>query len=34
MRVEVQSLDGIEQISVIGLPDASIKESKDRIRGA
>ena len=34
MRVEVQSLDGMEQISVIGLPDASIKESKDRIRGA
>ncbi|MFC7063138.1 YifB family Mg chelatase-like AAA ATPase [Halobacillus seohaensis] len=34
VRVEVQSLEGVEQISVIGLPDTSMKESKDRIRGA
>lgn len=34
VQVEVQSLGGLESISVIGLPDASIKESKDRIRGA
>ncbi|RDY71675.1 ATP-binding protein [Halobacillus trueperi] len=32
--VEAQSLSGQEQISVIGLPDASIKESKDRLKGA
>ncbi|MFG6114917.1 YifB family Mg chelatase-like AAA ATPase [Halobacillus sp. MO56] len=32
--VEVQSLSGVEQVSVIGLPDASIKESKDRLKGA
>ncbi|MBH0230762.1 YifB family Mg chelatase-like AAA ATPase [Halobacillus yeomjeoni] len=31
---EAQSLSGVEQISVIGLPDASIKESKDRLKGA
>jgi len=34
VRVEVKWLNGIEQISVIGLPDASIKESKDRMKGA
>ncbi len=34
VRVEVKWLNGMEQISVIGLPDASIKESKDRMKGA
>jgi len=34
VRVEVKWLNGIQQISVIGLPDASIKESKDRMKGA
>lgn len=34
VQVEVQLLPGIEGVSIVGLPDASVKESKDRVMGA
>ncbi|KYC64502.1 YifB family Mg chelatase-like AAA ATPase [Heyndrickxia coagulans] len=33
VQVEIQMVDGIQAISIIGLPDASVKESKDRVLG-
>ncbi|WP_428909798.1 YifB family Mg chelatase-like AAA ATPase [Niallia sp. Krafla_26] len=34
VQVEVQVVQGKEGISIVGLPDASVKESKDRVLGA
>lgn len=34
VQVEVQLLPGIEGVSIVGLPDASVKESKDRVISA
>lgn len=34
VHVEVQLLPGIEGICIVGLPDASVKESKDRVVAA
>jgi predicted ATPase with chaperone activity len=31
VNVEVKALGGVESIVIVGLPDASVKESKDRI---
>ncbi|MBT2694477.1 hypothetical protein J7E32_15940 [Bacillus sp. ISL-55] len=32
--VEVQVKDGFESIVIVGLPDASVKESKERVTAA
>lgn len=32
--MEVQLLSGFEGVSIVGLPDASVKESKDRVMAA
>lgn len=32
--VEVRLIPGIEGVSIVGLPDASVKESKDRVMAA
>lgn len=32
--MEVQFLPGIEGVSIVGLPDASVKESKDSVMAA
>ena len=34
VQVEVQMVEGIESIVVVGLPDASVKESKERVSAA
>ncbi|TKD70748.1 magnesium chelatase domain-containing protein [Pseudalkalibacillus hwajinpoensis] len=34
VRVEVQAVDGMETIVIVGLPDASVKESKERVAAA
>jgi magnesium chelatase family protein len=34
VNVEVKALGGVESIVIVGLPDASVKESKDRITAA
>lgn len=34
VQVEVQLFPGVEGVSIVGLPDASVKESKDRVMGA
>lgn len=34
IRVEVQAQQGLESIKIVGLPDASVKESKERIFAA
>ncbi|GAA0469434.1 hypothetical protein GCM10008935_26580 [Alkalibacillus silvisoli] len=34
VQVEVQVIDGLESIVVVGLPDASVKESKERVSAA
>jgi len=34
VQVEVQLLPGIEGVTIIGLPDAAVKESKDRVMSA
>lgn len=34
VQVEVQLLPGVEGVSIVGLPDVSVKESKDRVMGA
>lgn len=34
VQVEVQLLPGMDGISIVGLPDASVKESKDRVLAA
>jgi magnesium chelatase family protein len=34
VQVEVQTLDGMEVFVIVGLPDASVKESKERVTGA
>jgi magnesium chelatase family protein len=34
VQVEIQLVHGNEGISIVGLPDASVKESKDRVLGA
>lgn len=34
VQVEVQLLPGVEGVSIVGLPDASVKESKDRVMAA
>ncbi|WP_338778794.1 YifB family Mg chelatase-like AAA ATPase [Metabacillus sp. FJAT-52054] len=34
VQVEVQVIDGMESIVVVGLPDASVKESKERVSAA
>ncbi|MGD7053950.1 YifB family Mg chelatase-like AAA ATPase [Sutcliffiella horikoshii] len=34
IRVEVHVKDGMESIAVVGLPDASVKESKERVSSA
>lgn len=34
VSVEVDVSDGLPQFATVGLPDASVKESKDRIRAA
>lgn len=34
VQVEVQLLPGIEGVGIVGLPDASVKESKDRVVAA
>jgi magnesium chelatase family protein len=34
VRVEVDSSGGLPQFSIVGLPEAVVKESKDRVRAA
>ncbi len=34
VQVEVQLLPGVEGVSIVGLPDVSVKESKDRVMAA
>ncbi|GAA0615549.1 YifB family Mg chelatase-like AAA ATPase [Virgibacillus siamensis] len=34
VEVEVQLLPGVEGVNIVGLPDASVKESKDRVMAA
>lgn len=34
VQVEVQFLPGVEGVSIVGLPDVSVKESKDRVMAA
>jgi magnesium chelatase family protein len=34
VNVEVKALGGVESIVIVGLPDASVKESKDQITAA
>lgn len=34
VQVEVQLLPGIEGVNIVGLPDVSVKESKDRVMAA
>lgn len=34
VQVEVQLLPGVEGVSIVGLPNASVKESKDRVMAA
>ena len=34
VQVEVQLPPGVESVSIVGLPDASVKESKDRVIAA
>ncbi|MBN8209859.1 YifB family Mg chelatase-like AAA ATPase [Bacillus sp. NTK071] len=34
VRVEVQAIDGMDAIVIVGLPDASVKESKERVAAA
>jgi magnesium chelatase family protein len=34
VHVEVQVVEGMESIVVVGLPDASVKESKERVSAA
>jgi predicted ATPase with chaperone activity len=34
VQVEVLLLPGTEGVSIVGLPDASVKESKDRVMAA
>lgn len=34
VQVEVQVVEGIESIVIVGLPDASVKESKERVSAA
>lgn len=34
VQVEVQAMDGMDAIVIVGLPDASVKESKERISAA
>lgn len=34
VQIEVQIVPGKEGISIVGLPDLSVKESKDRVLGA
>lgn len=34
IQVEVQLIPGIESVNIVGLPDVSVKESKDRVMGA
>jgi magnesium chelatase family protein len=34
VNVKVKALGGVESIIIVGLPDASVKESKDRITAA
>ncbi|MFA9559283.1 YifB family Mg chelatase-like AAA ATPase [Evansella sp. AB-rgal1] len=34
VQVEVQVIEGVESIVVVGLPDASVKESKERVSSA
>ncbi|MGD6875666.1 magnesium chelatase domain-containing protein [Bacillus infantis] len=34
IQVEVQVIEGMESIVVVGLPDASVKESKERVSAA
>ncbi|MCB1809962.1 MAG: hypothetical protein KDJ99_33760, partial [Candidatus Competibacteraceae bacterium] len=34
VRVEVHLSNGLPGMSIVGLPEAAVKESKDRVRGA
>lgn len=34
VQVEVQLIPGKEEVNIVGLPDASVKESKDRVHGS
>ncbi len=34
VNVEVQLLPGVEGVSIVGLPNAAVKESKDRVMAA
>lgn len=34
VQVEVQVTEGIESVIIVGLPDASVKESKERVSAA
>src|SRR5690606_37781563 len=34
VQVEVQTLDGMEAFLIVGLPEASVKESKERVSTA
>lgn len=34
VQVEVQVVEGMESIVIVGLPDASVKESKERVSAA
>lgn len=34
VQVEVQMIPGVESVNIVGLPDASVKESKDRVMAA
>ncbi|MFB5282776.1 magnesium chelatase domain-containing protein [Peribacillus sp. Hz7] len=34
VQVEVQTLDGVDAFLIVGLPDASVKESKERVTSA
>jgi len=34
VTVEVHLSNGLPSLSIVGLPEAAVKESKDRVRGA
>ncbi|HRN58883.1 MAG TPA: magnesium chelatase domain-containing protein, partial [Chiayiivirga sp.] len=34
VRVEVHIAGGLPAVSIVGLPDAAVKESRDRVRAA
>ena len=34
VTIEVHITNGLPQLSIVGLPETAVKESKDRVRGA